>query len=999
VAFLAPAFSHDVFVSYAHGDPTGDGDSPLKSWVTDFVKALRANIVAVETEFDPLEIWFDNHLDPTAPLTDALRQTVKTAGILLIIMSPRYLKSRWCNDERTWFREEISARVQTQGRVFIVRALPTQDAEWPDFLRDDRGHAPTGFRFYEPNTGRPFRWQSQEAGSHEYSAELWRLSTALVRRLRELRSQQLVQISPSANAPPASSASPTDAALQVRLLARRPCEDVAATLATANIRAMVAAISTPERDLTEWQAERRLSLALQDDFTALALVRTDTDKSFLDDLLDIGVDDRRRMEAQRGTALPCAVLDNSGHDFPVDLTPFGIRRFDLSSPDWLAGFQTWLADTVPPVPVRPHAHRSPRADLLPPFPYPGLRPFEPDEWMIFFGREHLIDAIIDRLSQQRMVLIHGASGSGKSSLVRAGVLPKLARQFTRHGAVWCVGTMRPSGGPLWNLAAVLAHLSDRTDDAAYISNIVRMLNRHGASLADTVAQLPALAGKKICILVDQFEELFRFEQEGSREEAELFVHLLTTAIAGHPSMEADSALHLIITMRSEFLGECARFDGFAEAVNQVQYLVPRLSHADLLRAVRHPARLYGGEVTLALAERLIAEAHDRADALPLIQHGLMLFWHAQCRNSPNQPPLLDQTLLPTSGGLTRILSEHAGQVLAMAAPTAEQRVLVEKLFRALIDTNAEGLAIRRPLRFATLAAECGAAPEALRPLIDAFRAVNVSFLTPYPPAEIVDNTVINISHEALIRCWDVIADPLRGWLKREIDDGLIWRSLVVQAHDFFRDKNQILSLNTMIERLRWVGHINKSWTDRHGGEWNSVAILLTTCKKKEGRQFFGRLFGGIFALSAIIFTLLVAIDSIFGDYFGNSAKSFERFIGLLFMSTAIFSLLNGFLLFILNLGSELYAFVASKLTPGHLFNVNDMPISRQHQEDLSKIYKHKIPIFIFFILAVLVSLFGLNDFLILSNSPDKLFFKLLLIFSAGNLLLMTALVFVKNKKH
>jgi excinuclease UvrABC ATPase subunit len=96
------------------------------------------------------------------------------------------------------------------------------------------------------------------------------------------------------------------------------------------------------------------------------------------------------------------------------------------------------------------------ADLLttvrPKFPYPGLRPFEAEEWSIFFGRESMIDEVIERLAVHRLVLVHGASGSGKSSLIRAGVLPRLAGQYLRVGTLWQTFSMRPSGGPLWNLA-------------------------------------------------------------------------------------------------------------------------------------------------------------------------------------------------------------------------------------------------------------------------------------------------------------------------------------------------------------------------------------------------------------------------------------------------------------------------------------------------------------------------------------------------------------------
>lgn len=165
--------------------------------------------------------------------------------------------------------------------------------------------------------------------------------------------------------------------------------------------------------------------------------------------------------------------------------------------------------------------------VLPKHPYPGLRPFEPDEWAIFFGRGRMIDEVIEQLAQQRLVLIHGSSGSGKSSLVRAGVLPKLARQHLGHGEAWLTCAMRPSGGPLWNLARAFAKFEGRDGDIARINEITRLFNRRGATLAFVAGELDGLAAKRMCILVDQFEEIFRFAKETSREEAELFADLLT----------------------------------------------------------------------------------------------------------------------------------------------------------------------------------------------------------------------------------------------------------------------------------------------------------------------------------------------------------------------------------------------------------------------------------------------------------------------------------------
>ena len=150
-------------------------------------------------------------------------------------------------------------------------------------------------------------------------------------------------------------------------------------------------------------------------------------------------------------------------------------------------------------------------------PYPGLRPFEASEWSIFFGRERMIDEVIERLARDRFVVIHGASGSGKSSLVRAGVMPKLARQHLRHGAPWLTCAIRPSGGPLWNLA-------DRIRKARGAGR--RSWPHRGdpwpvqpprCDAGVVAGTLDGLAGKSLCVLVDQFEELFRYEKETSRE--------------------------------------------------------------------------------------------------------------------------------------------------------------------------------------------------------------------------------------------------------------------------------------------------------------------------------------------------------------------------------------------------------------------------------------------------------------------------------------------------
>jgi hypothetical protein len=409
---------------------------------------------------------------------------------------------------------------------------------------------------------------------------------------------------------------------------------------------------------------------------------------------------------------------------------------------------------------------------LPPSPYPGLRPFEKHEWPIFFGRESMTTYVIDRLMATHFIVVHGDSGCGKSSLIRAGVQAQLEQEQARSGHQWITADMRPGDSPLWGLAKALA----RGQGAQIERDMRRLLNR-GREAAPALTQALRLTeNQHLCVLIDQFEELFRFATETDEEEARLFTDVLV-------GLECDPSpdLYVVLTMRSEFLGHCARFRGLAESINRSQYLLPRMERPALVRAIREPARLYGGELPVARADALIDDAGGGQDQLPLIQHGLMLWWKDVERDDTATASLAD------------LLSNHADDVMQHVAPDEQRCRIVEHLFRALTDINAEGQAIRRPRTYGDLVRVTGSDAPTLKAILDAFRADGVSFLTPYGQEELTDETPIDISHEALIRCWRKIADAETGWLHREFQDGLTWQSLRVQAEGFQRNPEQVLS--------------------------------------------------------------------------------------------------------------------------------------------------------------------------------------------------------------
>jgi tetratricopeptide (TPR) repeat protein/energy-coupling factor transporter ATP-binding protein EcfA2 len=462
-------------------------------------------------------------------------------------------------------------------------------------------------------------------------------------------------------------------------------------------------------------------------------------------------------------------------------------------------------------------------------PFPGLRPFKPDEDHLFFGREKQIDELLRRLRSTRFLSVIGTSGSGKSSLVRSGLIPALQGGFmAKAGSSWRVSVVRPGEDPIRNLAASLSasNVLGTAADLASASQLLLevTLRRSTLGLIEAVRQAMISPGEKLLLVVDQFEELFRFRRsrqiENSRDEAVAFVKLLLEA-----TEREDGPIYVVLTMRSDFIGDCVDYPGLPEAVNAGLYLVPRMTRDELRSAIAGPVAVAGGEVTQRLVQRLLNDVGDEQDQLPVLQHALMRTWdHWQAHRTAGH--LMDISEYEEVGTMREALSRHADEAFEETG-SDRSRYITERLFKALTDTFSDARGVRRPTSIAKLVDICGADEAEVFRIVEVFRRPGRSFLMPSSDdvPELNSRSIIDISHESLMRRWV----RLTTWAEQESRAaGFYVRRLSPTAVGFFEGTAALWGNPDLAYALRWrqENQPTAAWAEQYNTLFAEVMQFL-----------------------------------------------------------------------------------------------------------------------------------------------------------------------------
>lgn len=471
-------------------------------------------------------------------------------------------------------------------------------------------------------------------------------------------------------------------------------------------------------------------------------------------------------------------------------------------------------------------------------PFPGLRPFETDEYRLFFGREGQSDELITRLERTHFLAIVGTSGSGKSSLVRAGLLPALrGGLMAGAGSGWRISVMRPGNDPIGNLAAALADKDVLLDAggnlaAAEAEAVIEATLRSGSlGLVEAAKRARLGEHEKLLIVVDQFEELFRFraarEYSSTGDDASAFVKLLLEA-----SQQRELQIYVVPTMRSDFLGDCAQFQGLPEAINDGQYLIPRMTRDERRFAISGPVGVTRGKITEPLVNRLMNDVGDNPDQLPILQHALMRTWDYWAQRRRNGEPIgLEH--YEAVGTMSDALSLHADEAFN-ELPDERSRLIAEKLFKALTEQGMDNRETRRPLPLHQLCSMAGASEVDTVAVIDTFRRQGRSFLMPAAGISLLPDTIIDISHESLIRNWQ----RLKTWVNEEAQSARIYRRLAEAAILYQRHEEGLLAGPFLQIALDWRENQgpNRVWAYRYNPEFETANKFLDESRQHRDEQ-------------------------------------------------------------------------------------------------------------------------------------------------------------------
>jgi WD40 repeat protein len=414
-------------------------------------------------------------------------------------------------------------------------------------------------------------------------------------------------------------------------------------------------------------------------------------------------------------------------------------------------------------------------------PYRGLLPFGESDAQVFYGRERLAAELAVKLAARvtrgGLVIVTGASGAGKTSLLRAGLLPILARgRQVQDSDQWAPIVMTPTKDPLTEFAARLAALGGN-DTIAVRDRLAQHpgqahLAIWSAGLANAARQGEARlvsreSAARVMLIVDQFEQVFTLSP-GPRGEASrrAFITALCAAATSPVGPKQEPPALVVIAVRGDFWDQCAAYSGLVAAMQDGQFVVGPMTESELRVAITGPADAAGLEIDPGLIDTILSDVRaaageGAAGVLPLLSQAMSLTWEKR------EGERLTNRGYSQAGGVSHAVQTGADKVFDALSPA--QQVLARDVLRGMTAAGREGRFTRRPLTRADLYSALPSADQSqVDAVLEAFAAERLIVL---------NEDMAQISHDVLLRAWP----KLRGWLEEDQASWILYGQLADSA--------------------------------------------------------------------------------------------------------------------------------------------------------------------------------------------------------------------------
>lgn len=459
-------------------------------------------------------------------------------------------------------------------------------------------------------------------------------------------------------------------------------------------------------------------------------------------------------------------------------------------------------------------------------PFPGLRPFVPEDSNLYFGRDPESNEVVDKLLKNRHIAVIGTSGSGKSSLVYGGVLPKILNLKTGKASGWRIISVRPGNDPFGNLAeAVSDGIKDAGHQAIEKGVILSDLLNNSSGISDIVNRYLVKHDDNVILIIDQFEELFRYQTLGETDKLNLYAKKFIDFLIDSVS-KSDVNIFIILTIRSEYLGECSKYKELTTFINNNNYFVPEMETGSWKEVIEGPVRFAGAEIEPELVELLLTDLKGKTAQLAILQHAMMRTWSQwQKLDEPGKP--ISRADYELAGTIYNAISFHAEEVFEKL--NLRGREICSILFKTITRKSSDIKGLRRPSKIESLKLIAGCSQDELFEVIEKFRSRQQSFITPSENIILKDSSVIDIQNDCIIRLWD----RLRDWINEEDDSRGVYLHLSEASALYQQGKSGLYRPPDLQAAIAWREKNKPSltWAVQYNPAFERAMVFLRTSEK------------------------------------------------------------------------------------------------------------------------------------------------------------------------